>query len=212
MALTQWSETNILNSVALYITSQFIAQGYVIYYHRQDAMQINTSATGWYYQWSTNKAAILADSAFAAALSAGKGLLTVVEALPAEPRFVERLISDASVGAADEVPVPALAFSLTSEQFQDGYELGTKMKWRSRHLMVDSYTRDDREQGRIKDWLTWWLELNSIVDIADHDAGSQAAVGSVVVDQVRVDTDRFFEKGQAATYQVLANALLTYVA
>jgi len=208
----KFSETNVVNSVALYLASKLIANGYLLYYHKRDVLQIADSPAGWYYQFSVNKAAILADPTVAAAVASAKGLVTVTDGLPAVPRFIQRLISDASIGPADVVSVPAVSVELSPVMLTESYELGARTKWRYRHLLVDSYVRTPDEQALFKDWLALWFEQDTFIAVHDHDAGTLAEIGTVRLEQVRVDHDRLVTGPEATTYQVLANALTEYVA
>ena len=99
-------------------------------------------------------------------------MVTFVDTIPAVPRFITRLTDDTSVGPADTVPVPAMAIALGAPVPLAAVEIGTKVKWRTRHLMIDSYTRTTDEQGLFKDALANWLDENTILAIADHDAGT----------------------------------------
>jgi hypothetical protein len=91
------------------------------------------------------------------------------------------------------------------------FELGSKLKWRLRHLLVDSFQRTPEEQAQFKDWLALWLEQDTLVSVLDHES-AMAVVGQVELDQVRVDSDRFAQGAEATTYQVLAQAVAEYVA
>jgi len=208
----RFSESNVLNSVALYLASKLFAAGYLVYWHKRDAVQINTSSTGWYLTYSANRATYLADPTFAAAYAAAKGLVTFVDTIPAVPRFITRLTDDTSVGPADAVPVPAMAIALGAPVPLAQVEIGTKTKWRTRHLMIDSYTRTTDEQGLFKDALANWLDENTILAIADHDAGTLAVVGSVEVLDSTVASARVVDRAEAVTYEVLLNARLEYAA
>jgi hypothetical protein len=211
MTPAQFSTTNISNSIALYLAANFLAKGYLVYYHARDAVQINTTSTGWYRNWSQNKATYLAPGTFATAWAAAKGVVTFVEAFPAEPRYTQRLISDTSIGAAGEITLPAISIDVRPEGGQDNYELGTKLKWRHRHLILESYTRDLTEQVRFQDWFNLWFEQDTYLDIADHDAGTAAAIGQIDIVQPSVDAERFPQSTDATLYQVLLNALMMYV-
>lgn len=208
----KYSERNLKNSLATYLAAKFIGQGYLIYWHTTDVLQINTTGTGWYFSFAQNRATILALPAVVAAVSTAKGLLTVVEALPAEPRFITRLISEVSIGLADEVPVPALALNVSPALPTDNYEVGSKLKWRPRVLAVDMYARDGYELSRFSDWLALWLEEDTYVDVFDHDAGTAALVGPARLLKPRVDAARYLDTAEAVTYEVFGQAFVEYVA
>src|SRR5690242_15772631 len=122
---TVWSESNIINSLSLYLAGQLLAAGFLVYWHERDALQINTSPTGWYLQYSQNYQTYLANSTFQAAHAAAVGIVTMVDSIPANPRFVKRLTSDASVGPADAITVPAVSIEVGPAIPVQNYELGT---------------------------------------------------------------------------------------
>ena len=208
----KFSTTNILNSVALYFASKLLQAGYLVYFHKRDVLMIADTPSGWYFQFSENKTAILADSTVQTAVAAAKGLITIVDGLPAVPRFVVRLIDDTSVGPAEIVPVPAASVELAAASPIEYLEIGTKLKWRTRHLVIDSYVRTDAEQHQLKDYLALWFDEDFFVEIKDHDDGSLSVVGVVTVQVPRVGTDILTLQDEPTTYQVLLNARLTYVA
>lgn len=207
-----FSESNVLNSLSLYVASKLLASGYLLYWHKRDAVQIADSSTGWYTEWSKNGATYLANSTVAAAFSAARGLVTLTGEIPAVPRFIIRLIDDTSIGPADVVSVPTLSIEVGPAIAVSDYELGSGKKWRSRHLIVDGYVRTVEEQGRFKDFFSLWFDNNQALTIRNHDAGTLAQVGEVtVVDSVpRYQT--LVMGAEATTYQVLLNARLVYVA
>jgi hypothetical protein len=210
MSLLQFSESNIANSVALYVADQLLAANYLLYWQDRDLLQV--SPTAWYPEFSVHKATLLADPTVAAAIAAADGLLTVVQTLPALPRFVVRLIDDASVGDADVVPVPALAIELGPPVPLARYELGTPAKWRARHLVCDAYVRSAAEASRFKDLFARWFDPDTLLGIQDHDAGDLAEVGTVMVQDATVASMTVPEAAEATTYEVLLNARLVYVA
>lgn len=210
----QYSELNIKTSLAVFLATQLIGQGYLVYWHRTDVLQTGTSSTDWWYQYSANRPTYQGNGTYAAKVAAAKGLVTMVDGIPAEPRFVTRLITDSSVGPADEVPVPAVSVELSGELPQDPYELGSTVMWRKRHLLLDIYVRDAFEQGKFKDWLAVWLQTDAAIAVAEYDTGSAtpSIIGSVDVQQLRIDSARFVQGAQALTYQVMVNAFVSYVA
>ena len=106
--------------------------------------------------------------------------------------------------------MPAMAIALGAPVPLAAVEIGTKVKWRTRHLMIDSYTRTTDEQGLFKDALANWLDENTILAIADHDAGTLAVVGAVEVLDSTVASARVVDRAEAVTYEVLLNARLEY--
>lgn len=206
-----YSASNLLNSLATYVAGQLLASGYLIYWHAADALQINTSATGWYFGLTANRATILATPAVASAMSTAKGVWTIAEAFPAEPRFVARLISDDSLGQPDEVQTPVLVFDLSPERTQDPYELGTRVMWRYRALTVVAVVRQAHEQRWVADGFARWLQHQTSVDVVNHDAGTLSTVGMTTLEDTRVDQGTFIDAADALTYQVVAGSIVTYV-
>lgn len=212
VTLAKYSTTNVLNTVAEYVATKLLAAGYLVYWHARDTVQIDTTPTGWYPSFSQNRAAYAADSTFSTAVSNAIGLVTLVNSLPADPRFVIRLMSDASVGEADEVPVPAIALEIGAGVPVSSYEVGSRKKWRSRHLVLDGYFRDENESMLMEDLFTQWFDDDDTIAILDHDAGTQAAIGGdvYVMDSV-VRALPHINQGDALTYEVILNAQLIYV-
>lgn len=206
----KYSTTNVLNTISQLLATNFLADGYLIYWHARDSVQIDETASGWYPSFSQNRAAYAADSTFSTAVANAKGLVTLVSDLPAVPRFVIRLMSDASVGDPDEVPVPAIAIDVGAALSLSAYELGSKVKWRTRHLMLDAYVRSEAEAMQVQDLFAIWFEEECSIPIVDHDAGTQAAVGAVIVLDPGVRALPNIHQGDALTYEVLLNARLVY--
>jgi len=210
--MSGYSEPNVVNSVALHLADRLLAADYLLYWHRADALQIGPTGADWRFNFSTNRGAILADPEVATAVAGAVGLVTIVQALPADPRFVVRLIDDESVGPADVVTVPAVSVEVAAPVPVMEYEIGTALKWRSRHLVVDASLRTPLEQGRFKDLLAAVFDKNVIVSITDHDAGDGSTVGDIMVADPNVASTTIVQGPDALTYQVLLNARLLYVA
>lgn len=208
----KYSTSNILNSVSMYLADKLLEDGMLCYWHAADALQIDSTASGWYYDFNTNRSTILQDATVSAAVSACRGIVTILSAYPAEPRFIHRLISDASLGPADEVPVPALVVDVTPVQRTSSYELGTRRRWRPRAVLVEMYARHQAEQRRLADWAERALEEDVVVEIRDHDAGTLAVVGDVQLESTSVSLDTYLDASEALAYQVVAGAYLMYVA
>lgn len=204
-----YSESNVLNSLSSFLAGQLLADGYLLYYQRRDVLQ---TGAGWYPEWSVHRATYLADASFAAALAAARGVLTLTAEIPAEPRFITRLISDASVGAPDEVTVPTLSIEVGPPIVTGNYELGTRTKYRSRFLLCDGFVRTVEEQRRLADALARWFDPETTLDVLDHDAGTLVPVGPLTVDDTVVRTQVWPQRAEVATYEVLLTARLIYVA
>lgn len=208
----KFSETNILNSVATYLAPKLLADGYLLYWQDRDILQIDGTATGFYFEFNTNRATILALPEVVTALGDARGILTIMQALPAVPRFVTRLIDDTSIGVADTVYVPAISIELDAPLVLENHELGTTVKLRSRHLLIDAYVRSPTEMSYWKDRMALWFEDERHLTIADHDAGTVATVGTVDCFETNVSSVVLTAVPEAATYEVLLNTKLVYVA
>ncbi len=205
-----FSTANITNSLGRALGDRLLSEGYLVYWHQIDAVQ--TPAL-WYHAYSQQQAAYLADSTFAAALAAAKGLITVTADISAAPRFVTRPIVDGTVAGQDTVPVPSVAIEVEAMLPRRNVEIGTATtKWRLRPLMVIGLARDVDEQRRFADLLADVFDEDTTFDVVDHDAGSQAAVGPIRVDQMTASRATALDDAEALTYQVLVNAFLEYVA
>lgn len=204
----QYSTSNISNSLSLYLAEWLLAAGYVIYWHRRDALQ--TSATDWYFDYSTTHPTLLADSAFRALLGVVTGIVTLTDSVPAEPRYLIRPIDDGSVPPMDAVMVPLVSVEVGPAIPLKSAEMGSKMKLRGRHLMVDAYVRNKDEQALFQDALANWFDDELLLSVHDHDAGTLADVGSLLVQKSAVATELVFDSAEARTYEVLLNAQLEY--
>lgn len=204
-----YSESNVANSLSTDLAGRLLAAGYLLYWEPQDAVQ---TLSEWWLQFRVNEAAYLANPTFQARLAAAKGILTVAGTLPANPRFISRPTLDGSAPDADEVRVPAMIITLSAARPGRPYELGTTKKWRTRHLMVEAYVRNESELRLLKDLLALWMEPDRVVAIVNHDAGTLAAIGDVHVTQSAVDSDLLFDGSEATTHQVVLNAMLQYTA
>lgn len=205
-----YSEFNIMNSIATYVAAQLLAAGYVVYWQARDLLQVGAST--WYQQYSTKSALYLADSGFLTLLQGKKGIVTLRQALPADPVFVARPTLDGSVLPPDAVATPALSIEIGPSQPIGHYELGTTLKWRSRHLVIDGYTRTQDEQARFKDYLSLWFEPDIPLSIYNHDAGTGTLIDTLLPLDGRVDAATVIDRADAVTYQVLLNARLEYIA
>ena len=212
MTLALYSETNVVNSLSVHLAGQLLAAGYVVYWHQRDALQVNTTSSGWYYNYSTQFAAYWTNGAFQTLLQNAKGLVTLTDSIPAQPRFLQRPINDGSVPEADAVMAPTIAIKVGPAVDLGDYELGTRTKWRTRHLVLDAFVRTSHESGLFKDWFSQWFDRDTVLDIVNHDAGTLAAVGPVRFNVVRVDSDEVFDQAEARSFEVLLNARLDYVA
>lgn len=205
----EFSENNVISSLSLWLAGQLLGAGYLIFWKARGAVQ---TPDGWYFDWNSNYASILLDPTFAARWAGGKGLLTLADHTPTEPRFVERPITEAGPIPQHEVLVPALSIEVGPALEIANVELGSRVKWWSRHLVVEGYARNRVELAYLKDKLPIWFKGESTFDIANHDAGSLATVGQVEVLDTIVDYQISRTGIEQATYYIIGNARLEYAA
>lgn len=206
---TDFSTSNILNSLSLYLAGRALSAGLLLYWQASDALQISTN--GWYFQFSTNRSTILADPTVDAALDSCKGVLTVMEAFPAEPRFVQRLISESVPGDQHQVALPAVAIDVDAVAQFEPYELGTKVKYRWRPVMIEFAVRNAHEQRWVADRMESWFEPDTVIPIANHDDGSLVVVGDVNVIRPRVEIGTYLDMSEVLTFQIVAGMWVIYV-
>jgi hypothetical protein len=205
-----FSTSNITNSLGRALGDRLLTLGYLVYWHEIDAVQ--TPAL-WYHAYSVQQASYLADPTFAAAVASAKGLITVRADISALPRFVTRHTVDGTVPGQDMVPVPAISLEVEAALPLRNVEIGTAtLKWRQRPIMLIALARDVQEQRRLTDELAQLFDEDAEFAIADHDAGSQAPVGSARLSQVAATRATALDDAEALTFQVLVNAFLEYVA
>lgn len=205
---SDFSETNIVNSVSLVLAQRLMAKGYLIYWRHRDAVQ---TPEGWYYDWGTNFTAYMSDVAFAARVNGGTGLVVLSDSLPAEPVFVKRHIQVAGPIAQNEVPVPAISVEVGPAVVMTNWELGSALKMRGRHLIVDGYVRDRSEQVKFKDWFAEWFDNDTFFTINQHDDGSLSPIGQLDTNDTIVDFAIEVAGQEQVTYQVLCNSRLEYI-
>lgn len=205
----EYSTRNVSNSLSIVLADKLLAFGYIIYWPSVSAVQ---TLDGWYYQWNTAYASYAADSTFMAAWNNAKGLLSLVDHLPTEPRFVERPITVVGTIPQSEVLIPALSLEIGSAVEIYNAEIGSDLKWWNRHLLVEGYVRDRNEAAEFADKLGIWFKGDTTYDISDQDAGSFAAIGDVQVLDTVVEYEIHTEGSIQETYHVICNARLEYVA
>lgn len=208
MTPEQASTANFLNSVAEYVAQKILDKGYLVYWHVLDAVQ---TPDGWYYEYSTNTATYLADATFAARAAAAKGMVSIVPAIPAEPRFVSRPTVDGTVLEASQIAIPAVSFLLGPPQATSRYQLGSGDHWRERRLTVDFYARTEFEQRQWQDWLATWFDHDVHLEIREHDNA-----GAVLADTwcrlTGIDSNTVLNRAEAEAFQVVLTTFLEYIA
>lgn len=208
MTPEQASSANIVNSVAEYLAGKFLAKGYLVYWQVLDAVQ---TADGWYYEYSVNSATYLADATFGAAATAAKGMVAIVPAIPAEPRFVSRPTLDGTVLPESHVGIPAIAIEVGAPDPQFRYQLGSTMHWRRRMLTLDCYTRTQAEQAEWQDWLALWFDPDVLIPLRDHEnTGLSLEDGWSTM--TRIDSNTVLNRAEAEAFQVVLTTFLEYIA
>lgn len=210
MPAADYSTPNIINSISLELAARFLTAGYVLYWHRLDALQ--TSTIDWYYNYSTTYETRLADAAFLGLLTAAKGILTITDSVPALPRYTVRPINSGAVPAEDEVMVPSLAVLLGPAIDLSSAEMGSDLKNWARRLELDTYLRTTDEQGLFQDLFPLWFKGDATFAIKNHVAGTLADVGTVVVGRSQTATLTVIDNSLAQTFEVAMQAKLDYVA
>lgn len=206
--MSSWSSTNLFNSVGARLGAKLLAEGYLIYWSNQDGFE---TPDGWYGRYSTRDDVLLQDSTVAARVAAAKGLLTIRGPLTAVPQFVTRPKYSGAVDTQNEVMVPALAIDVGGQGPIGGYELGTRLKWRTRRLTIQGFARTWDEMKLLEDRLAEWFDEDVEIDVLDHDAATLENLGSARVVSPSVEGDLEVAGSEPATYGVELNASLEYV-
>ena len=205
-----YSDTNVLNSMASHFATLLLGENYIVYWQARDVVQ---TLDGSYFQWSTAYATHMADASFLARVTAADGMVTITDSVPASPTWILRPITTAGPIGQDELLLPVISIEVGPAQEVRNMELGSRVKWRYRHLIVDGYTRTKAEQRKFIDMLSDWFEGNTVYQVYNHDAGTLAVVGDGVE---CTDTSVNFSVDPVAvepvTYQVICNSRLEYIA
>jgi hypothetical protein len=206
----QVTESNVENSVSIYLATLLLGANYLVYWHQSDALQ---TPDGWYFNYSALQTTYLADATLHARVVAAAGLITLRGDISAIPRYVTRPSRDGTVAGQDEVPIPLVAIEIGPSISLRNYEMGNRpTKWRRRHCMLTLVARDRAEQKALTDRLAVWFDDGQWIDIKDHDSGTLSTITSVqVVDQVPF-TAVSPDDAEALTYVSAINAWLEYVA
>lgn len=205
----KFSESNVINTLTIAFADELLANGYLVYWHAIDAIQ---TLGGWYYTYSTKYALYHADPAFSGQIGNAKGIVTLTEHIPAEPKFIERPITVAGPYPQNQLVVPVFSVEIGSSVAIANYELGTRLKWRNRHLVIEGYVRDRHELTKFKDLLAIIFDNETFFDVLDHDAGTLATVGQVEINDTIVDDFIDVDAAEQTTYQVICNSRLEYIA
>lgn len=206
---SDFSTSNVKNSIAGFLGAALLQKGYVVYWHENDGLE---TLDGYYGQWSTRQATLLTDSVVAPRIAAAAGLITIKGPITASPRFVTRPTFSGAVDEQDEIPVPAIAIDVGAAAPIANYELGSRLQWRSRHLIVHAFARTEPEQSLFQDFLAETLDEDTMIDILDHDGGTQNVVGNVRMLSPTTEGSIRIPGPESTTFAVELNARLEYVA
>lgn len=209
MSLSDYNEQNVSNTMAVFMAEKFLALGYLLYWHKIDAVQ---TPDNWYYEYSTNQETYLADQAFSLALASSRGLLTVLPKKSAIPRFITRPTISGAVEPQEFVPIPAVSVKVGDVITDGNYEIGSRLKWRARTFELEVLCRDEAEQAAFSDAFTEWFDDEVTLDIHDHTTGSLEVVGDVLIEDGATESSIDLDDAEASTYEVVFNARLVFVA
>lgn len=207
--LKAYSETNLTSSLAVYLATQLLADGYLIYWHTIDAVQ---TPDAWYYNWSTDASTRLADPTLAAQVAAAVGLLTIAGKPTAKPIFPVRHTLDGSVPSENEVAVPYLSVEVDAERPGDFSGLGDRVRERFRTLVIYGHARDDKEQSYLRDALVRWFDDAAFIPVQDYDAGTATVFDEVECQLPLADSATVNVEPEATRYEVILNTRLRYEA
>lgn len=205
--LTDFSNFNIANSVALYLAEVLLTGNYLVYWADRDVVQ---TPDGWYAGYRQNHVTYLADATFGARATAAVGMMTLVSAYPTEPRFIARPTGDGSPLGQDEVAVPTMSVDIGPPIVGPYAEVGSRERWRYRQLSIEAFVRTAQEQKRLEEVLEQSLVEDEPLTIQDHDAGTLATVDTVSPQRVTIVRGVEIHEADSRAFQVLANALLEY--
>lgn len=209
MGLAQYSLTNLGNSVSSYLASQLVTAGYLIYWKPTDTLQVGMSAYPSYFE---QQETILGDPAVAAALSASRGIVSILNQDFSFPEFPVRPTSDGTVAAPEDAPVPLLSVQVEHGGNGEYREIGSKIRARYADLLVLGYARTFEEQLYLANVVRTAFDEGEFLTIRDHDAGTRAVIDDVEIVEAEVQTDTFPLKPDAMVYEVSLSARLQYEA
>lgn len=209
MALSNYSETNVANTLATSLATRLLAENYLVYWHEIDAMQ---TPDGWYFNYSQNDATYLADLVFAPRVQSARGILTLARSISADRRFPVRPNIDGSIDGQGEVPLPWLVLEVGAVENGDLLEIGTRLFQRWRNAVFYGATRTPAEQVWVRDKLAEWFDEALHLDVLDHDAGTLSVVGSVEIVAVTSDSEDVVLGPESTRFEFLHEARLEFVA
>lgn len=209
MGLSQYSLSNLTNSVAEHLATALLEAGYLLYWNSLDALQ---TVDGVYPGFFEAQDAILADPAVAAAYADSRGILTLLNADAANPRVLKRPTIEGSVGTVETVPIPSLM--LTVAHLPNGQLLGTGSKARERYAAVQlaGFARAHDEHLFLKDLLRVTFDESLFLPLRDHDAGTRATLQLAEVQDPLVFGELATLRPAVQVYEIALTARLQYEA
>ena len=209
MALSQYSLSNLSNSLGEYLAQVCLDAGYLIYWKPTDVLQ---TPDGFYPQFYVNQDALLLNTTVRGRFGDSRGMMTLLNQNSSIPEFLTRPTTDGSLAAPDEVPVPAIWLSVDHLPNGSLRGIGSKVRWRYGDLSVTGYARTFDEQLFLANVLRGAFDDSEFVVIRDHDAGTRAVVDSVEIQGPEVLTSTFPLKSDTMMYEVALTARLCYEA
>lgn len=204
-----YSAPNILNTLAAYISTELLDVDYLIGWQERNAVQ---TPDGWYFDWDNNYTAYMVDSTFSARFTAAKGLVSIVDGFPTEPRFIERPIAVAGPLPQHEVSVPALSLEVSPAISTGFVELGSATQWWNRTLLIEGFFRTRAELRLFSDFMAVWLQETIPFTVLRHDDGSLDEVGNLQFLDTVTETEVDITEAKQLVYHLVCNARLEYAA
>lgn len=209
MALVQYSLTNLGNSASVLLAKALGDAGYLLYWKPTDALQVGSNV---YPHFFENQEATLSIPAVAAAFSAARGIVSILNQDFSFPEFPVRPTTDGTVAAPEDAPVPLMSVVVQHGANGEYLELGSKTRWRTATLNVLGYARSFEEQLYLANVLRTAFDEGLFLTLEDHDAGTRAPIDSVEIVEAEVQTDTYPLKSDAMVYEVSLSARLGYYA
>jgi hypothetical protein len=210
MALETYTTSNVTNSVTAYLSKVLLDAGYLIHWHRLDALQTPTAV---YPQYQAGGAAVLRDvPAVRDLLPITKGIIALRDDDFSFPTYPVRPNSDGAVVAPEDVPIPTIALKILPSMNGRFLGMGSKERERRSSLLLYGLARDAGEQSHLADVLRVAFDEYELIPIKDHDGGTLGVVGVGEVLGTNVDTFTYPSGPASKAFEFTLNARLVYEA
>lgn len=209
MGLAQYSLSNQSNSIAEYLATELLAKDYLLYWRTIDALQ---TPDGVYGSFFANQSTILADPDVAEAVSASRGILTVLNMDTADPSLLKRPTSDGGVITPVDVPLPSIVIAVAHLANGELLGLGSRLRERFTDLQLVSYARSFEEQLYLTDTLRGRFDEALFIPMFDHDAGTRAVIPAVEIQDVAFYSAVVPLEADVQAYEIALTARLRYEA